>query len=282
LLDDWEQKQIYDLELAASIKCTPSRAEEIRLAHDAQWQTLNPQSINQAQVTQAEMRGFNSFHAARTNLYSCVLPGEVIFKCVDAMRQGALQPQSLPPIDHLIVDEYQDLNACDQEFIRLLSQGNTVLFVAGDDDQSIYSFRHANPDGIVQFHVTYPQSTTRSLTDCFRCAPAVLGAASSLIQYNPNRISKTLNSLYANAAPPVQGQVHVWQFTTPQQVRDFAADHLFLGQRSYVVDAEFGGNVSVQIALSMGQAGVFGFFFQPIFGKELLADVTMRKEPLIE
>ena len=85
-----------------------------------------------------------------------------------------------------------------------------------------------------------------------------------------------------NVARDAARRMSTKEFTTPQQVRDFAADHLFLGQRSYVVDAEFGGNVSVQIALSMGQAGVFGFFFQPIFGKELLADVTMRKEPLIE
>lgn len=203
MLDDWEHRNIYDKELASAIGCTPTRAAEIRLAHDARWQTLNPQHIDQAQITHTEIQGFNAFHAARTNLYSCVLPGEIIFQCVEALQQGALQPTQLPRIDHLIVDEYQDLNACDQEFIRLLSAQNAILFIAGDDDQSIYSFRHANPDGIVQFNNTYPGSSTYVLTDCFRCAPAILSSASNLIGYNPTRIHKNITPLYGSANPPV-------------------------------------------------------------------------------
>ena len=217
MLDDWEQTRVYDREFASSIGCTPSRAAEIRLAHDAQWQTLNPQYVNQAQISPSEIRGFNAFHSARTNLYCCVLPGEVIYKCVDALQQGALQPSQLPQIDHLIVDEFQDLNACDQEFVRLLSANNAVLFVAGDDDQSIYSFRHANPNGIVQFRNAYPASATHVLTDCFRCTPAVLGPASRLIAYNLNRVAKNLVSLYGTATPPVQGRMQVWSFRTAQE-----------------------------------------------------------------
>jgi len=214
ILDTWEQKKVYDGELASVIGCTPGRAAEIRLAHDAQWQTLDPQYVNQAQITQAEQWGFNAFHAARTNLYSCVLPGEVIFKCVDALRSGALDASRLPRIAHLVVDEFQDLNACDQEFIRLLAVQGAVLFIAGDDDQSIYSFRHANPDGIVQFRTTYPSSSRHVLTDCFRCAPAIASAASRLIEYNPNRKPKRLSALYGEADPRVQGQVLVWCFRT--------------------------------------------------------------------
>lgn len=217
ILDDWEQTNVYDSELASSLGCTPGRAAEIRLAHDAQWQTLKPQHVNQAQITPAEIQGFNAFHAARTNLYSCVLPGEVIYKWVDAMQQGALQSAQLPTIDHLIVDEFQDLNACDQEFVRLLSSHGAVLFVAGDDDQSIYSFRHANPNGIVQFPGTYPSSSTHILTDGFRCAPQILAPASRLIAYNPNRVAKNLVSLYGAATPPVQGRLLVWSFQTAQE-----------------------------------------------------------------
>src|SRR6185503_309781 len=199
MLDDWEQVKIYDAELSATIGCTPSRAGEIRLAYDAAWQTLDPSSINQAQITSAEQTAFQAFHAARTNLYSCVLPGEVIYKCVEAIKQGSLQPNQLPKIHHLIVDEYQDLNACDQEFIKLLSAQGAVLFIAGDDDQSIYSFRHANPDGIVSFKKVYPNAADHELTDCFRCTPAVLAAASQLIGFNPNRLPKNLVALYGAA-----------------------------------------------------------------------------------
>ena len=139
MLDEWERSNVYDTELANVVGCTPTRAEEIRVAHDAAWQTLNPAYVAQAQITRAEQAAFNSFHATRTNLYSCVLPGEVISKCVSALQHGALQASQLPRIDHLIVDEFQDLNACDQEFVNLLSSHGAVLFVAGDDDQSILS-----------------------------------------------------------------------------------------------------------------------------------------------
>jgi DNA helicase-2/ATP-dependent DNA helicase PcrA len=105
---------VFDLELANSLGRTPGRAAEIRLAHDAAWQTLNPQFINQAAITPPEIQGFNAFHPTRTNLYSCVLPGELVFRCVDAIRLGQIQQAQLPNIEHLIVDEFQDLNACDR------------------------------------------------------------------------------------------------------------------------------------------------------------------------
>lgn len=217
VIDDWETKNIYDLELSIDLGCPPGRAAEVRQAHDAQWQTLNPHSIAQAAITQTEVQRFNAFHSTRRNLYCCVLPGEVVYECVSRVQQGALQLSQLPSIDQLIVDEYQDLNDCDQEFVQLLANNGATLFVAGDDDQSIYSFRHANPAGIVQFTNTYPAAAPHTLTDCFRCTPAILNAANSLINFNPNRLPKQLNSLYANSAPPVGGTMHVWSFPTAQQ-----------------------------------------------------------------
>jgi len=212
MLDDWEQRHIYDAELASDLHCAAGRAAEVRLAHDAQWQTLNPAFINQAQITHTEMLGFNAFHAERTNLYSCVLPGEVIYNCVTALQLGNLPAANLPVIAHLIVDEFQDLNACDQAFVQLISANGSVLFIAGDDDQSIYSFRHADPNGIINFPATFPQSVTHQLTDCFRCAPAILNPAIQLITHNGNRVPKNVTALYGNAAPPVNGTLHVWSF----------------------------------------------------------------------
>jgi DNA helicase-2/ATP-dependent DNA helicase PcrA len=216
VLDEWETSDVYDEELAHTLGCPPGRAAEVRKAHDAQWQTLNPNSIAQAAITQAEITGFNAFHGTRRNLYCCVLPGEVIYECVTRIQLGAIQADHLPSIEHLIVDEYQDLNACDQEFVRLLVVNGATLFVAGDDDQSIYSFRHANPNGIVQFNAVYPAASTYNLTACFRCTPAVLQPALALIRHNPNRLNKQLLSLYATAAPPVQGSMRIWSFQSPQ------------------------------------------------------------------
>jgi superfamily I DNA/RNA helicase len=217
VLDDWENEFVYDSELANTLGVPPGRAAEIRRAHDAQWQTLNPQLIGQAAITQAEAQGFTAFHASRRNLYSCVLPGEMVYECVTRLQQGAIAFNQLPVISHLIVDEYQDLNACDQEFVRLLTAGGATLFVAGDDDQSIYSFRHADPSGIVNFPIVFPTAAQHALVDCFRCTPSVLNPALTLIAHNPGRLQKQLQSVYLHSAPPVAGSLRVWSFPSAQQ-----------------------------------------------------------------
>ncbi len=70
------------------------------------------------------------------------------------------------------------------------------------------------------------------------------------------------------------------QFTTPAQARDYAAAHLFLGSRTYVIDPDFTtADMNIKIAIGLGDAAVFGFFFKPILGQSLVVDVVMRKEP---
>jgi len=102
----------------------------------------------------------------------------------------------------------------------------------------------------------------------------VLIADASIIYYTRSEMS--------NVARDVARRMSTGEFQTPEAVRQYAADRLFLGDRTYFVDPDFGGNMTVRIALSVSQAGIFGFFFQPLFGKELLAEVTMRKEPMIQ
>lgn len=218
VLDDWELTNLYDIELSNELNCLPSRAKQIRAAYDADWQTLNPSSIDQAAITDTEKAIFKTFHETRRNLYSWVLPGELIHQCVEAIKNGAIQANQLPTIDQLIVDEYQDLNACDQEFVRLLSSRGAILFVAGDDDQSIYStLRHADPSGLVNFMTTYPEASTHILSDCFRCSPEILLPAIQMIRVNPHRIDKFLKPLYGEAVPPVKGTLHVWSFQSAEK-----------------------------------------------------------------
>jgi superfamily I DNA/RNA helicase len=129
-------------------------------------------------------------------------------------------------IQHLIVDEYQDLNMVDLQFVDQVAEAGIIVFVAGDDDQSIYSFRHASPLGIQRFNVKYPAAGLHSLRHCFRCTPQVLHAATTLILNNaaPDRIQKALVSLYATAEPPNQGAVHRWRFQTATQEADAIAE----------------------------------------------------------
>ena len=72
------------------------------------------------------------------------------------------------------------------------------------------------------------------------------------------------------------------EITTRAQARDYAAAHLFLGNRTYVIDPTDPAiaDMNVTIAIGLDGAAIFGFFFKPILGKSLVASVTMRKEPL--
>ena len=71
------------------------------------------------------------------------------------------------------------------------------------------------------------------------------------------------------------------EITTRDEARDYAAAHLFLGSRTYVIDPELASSdLNITIAIGLDDAAIFGFFFKGILGKSLVASVTMRKEPL--
>jgi DNA helicase II / ATP-dependent DNA helicase PcrA len=84
-------------------------------------------------------------------------------QCAENVSAGALNPVALIGLQHLIVDEYQDLNPVDQRFVEQLIAGGVIAFVAGDDDQSIYSFRYASPAGIQTFTQRYVSAGSHTL-----------------------------------------------------------------------------------------------------------------------
>ena len=165
-------------------------------------------------ISAAERGDFTQFHGPRTQMYSSVLPGEIVRQCVTGIVAGTLDPVAQLHMEHLIVDEFQDLNPIDLQFVDAVLHRGVTTFAAGDDDQSIYSFRFASPVGIQAFTGTYA-AAGHSLADCFRCTPAVTEAATALVNAFalPNRIPKHSNSLYGASATPVQGRVIRWRFT---------------------------------------------------------------------
>jgi DNA helicase-2/ATP-dependent DNA helicase PcrA len=130
------------------------------------------------------------------------------------MIAGVLNPAQLLNIQHLIVDEYQDLNPTDLSFVDGLIHSGVIVLVAGDDDQSLYSFRYASPIGIQLFTSNYQNASSHQLSDCFRSTPNILIAAQTLINAfpDPARIPKQLSSLYSYSTPQVPGVFHCWQF----------------------------------------------------------------------
>lgn len=87
---------------------------------------------------------------------------------------------------HVLIDEFQDLNRADQEVLQYLGGQGSVCII-GDDDQSIYSFRHAHPDGIRHWH-TLHATDDHSIGECRRCPTTVVRMANALIARNTDRI----------------------------------------------------------------------------------------------
>lgn len=124
---------------------------------------------------QNELLAWLKFHRA-------MLIGELIPETLSYLRDNpACEERNA--FDHVIVDEYQDLNKAEQVLIDLLAEDRNLV-VAGDDDQSIYSFKFAHPEGIIEFPEKHPGTHTEPLAESLRCPIQVIEIANSLISHN--------------------------------------------------------------------------------------------------
>lgn len=96
----------------------------------------------------------------------------------------------------ILVDEFQDISPMQYEIIKLLASPEDNLFIVGDDDQSIYGFRGANPDSMQRFLADFPTARQILLDVNFRCHEEIVQAAGKVIGENENRISKDIFSCH--------------------------------------------------------------------------------------
>ena len=116
---------------------------------------------------------------------------------------------------YILVDEYQDTNAVQYLWLRLLAQAHKNICVVGDDDQSIYSWRGAEVANILRFEKDFPGAHVVRLEQNYRSTPHILGAASGLIRANSQRHEKTLWT-EANGGDKVK-VIGVWD--APEEAR---------------------------------------------------------------
>ena len=95
-------------------------------------------------------------------------------------------------VEHLLIDEYQDTNRSQYELMRLLTEVHQNVCVVGDEDQSIYSWRGADIQNILDFERDYPRTRTIKLEQNYRSTKNILEGASSLVARNTQRKGKWL------------------------------------------------------------------------------------------
>ncbi len=191
------------------------REKRIR-AYEAAWARL-----------QHEVPGFAQAPADRTferaliswlRFHEGMLIGEIIPELYRYLRNNPAAPErSL--YDHVLVDEYQDLNKAEQAVVDLLT-GDAALCIVGDDDQSLYSFKHAHPAGIRMFTNSHQGATDHQLLECHRCPTGVVSVANALIEHNEDRDPRQLTAILAKGA----GEMQIVQFAdVPHEAAGIAA-----------------------------------------------------------
>lgn len=104
---------------------------------------------------------------------------------------GILDLNGYKPIEYLLVDEFQDTNATQLHILtRLQERYASPILVVGDEDQSIYGFRGANPAGLIQFPELFRGVLTHTLVSNFRSDAKIVYHSSTLIKHNTNRTDK--------------------------------------------------------------------------------------------
>jgi DNA helicase-2/ATP-dependent DNA helicase PcrA len=121
---------------------------------------------------------------------------------------------------YILVDEYQDTNAVQYLWLKILGTGAGNVCVVGDDDQSIYAWRGAEVENILRFERDFPGAKVIRLERNYRSTPAILGAASGLITANKGRLGKTL---WTEGDPGEKIRVQgVWD--AEEEARNIASD----------------------------------------------------------
>lgn len=170
-------------------------------AKQAQWfingqkdEGFRPQHIQAGgDLFLATMRGIYEAYEAACARTGVIDFSELLLRALDLWRdKPGLLEHYQRRFRHILVDEFQDTNAVQYAWLRLLAKGGDSLMVVGDDDQSIYGWRGARIENIQQFSSDFPDTQLIRLEQNYRSTAGILKAANALIANNNGRLGKEL------------------------------------------------------------------------------------------
>ncbi len=128
----------------------------------------------------------------RLNQYNALDFDDLILYAVRLLECPEVREQYQRKFQYVLVDEYQDINQSQFQLVRVLADGSRNICVVGDDDQSIYSWRGADVELILQFKKHYKDAKIVKLEQNYRSTRNILDAAYHVISQNENRADKQL------------------------------------------------------------------------------------------
>lgn len=188
--DSWETETLVHPALArrlrtrgfATVRTTTISQLEREMA--ARWEALDDTLVLLADLAPALRNAYVGEWRQHRERFSYLLLAELPSRAGDLIEDFGVD---LGKARFLVVDEYQDLNKADIRLLALVAAKGVRLLAIGDDDQSIYGFRMAAPEGLIRFHDQFPQARDYQLSVSLRCARAPLDAALALIETSPGR-----------------------------------------------------------------------------------------------
>ncbi|WP_353221950.1 DNA helicase II [Salinisphaera hydrothermalis] len=147
------------------------------------------------------IRVYTAYESAREAAGLVDFP-ELLLRAYETCRDNAeLLAHYRRRFTHLMVDEFQDSNALQYAWVKLLAGTHGKVFIVGDDDQSIYSWRGARVDNILRFEDDFAGTQTVRLEQNYRSTGTILAAANGLIGHNLSRLGKELWTAGAEGEP---------------------------------------------------------------------------------
>ena len=203
IADDWEERNIVQEDLKVRTNAARITTVQDNLqAVAADWDTLRADDT-EPNPLKADAAFLGAWQQHRA-LYGYTLRSELVYQLKRALEQRSDFQLHSKELKHLLVDEYQDLNACDLMIIKALAAMRAEIYAAGDDDQSIYGFRHANPEGIRRFDKEHAPSTDLPLAVCMRCDSAIMELSRFVADLDPKRLPKPWNPRQGAGSGDVQ------------------------------------------------------------------------------
>jgi len=153
-----------------------------------------PQHVDDLQdATTAQYVRIYSAYEAACDRAGAVDFAELLLRALETLRDNeALLSHFRTRYKHLLIDEFQDTNAIQYAWIRLMAGDTGCVFAVGDDDQSIYAWRGARVENILNFNTDFPDAAVVRLEQNYRSSGNILEAANALIDCNGGRLGKNL------------------------------------------------------------------------------------------